>query len=52
VKLWEVATSRCLVAYTGAGIAGPNEPQFRVPAAFNHNEDYGYMIFWIFYWFL
>lgn len=41
IKLWELATNRCLIAYTGAGVAGQQQPQHRVPAAFNQTEDYG-----------
>ena len=39
VKLWELSTARCLIAYTGAGSTGQME--HRAPAAFNHTEDYG-----------
>lgn len=39
VKLWELSTNRCLIAYTGAGATGRQE--FPVKATFNHNEDYG-----------
>lgn len=39
VKLWELSTNRCLIAYTGAGATGAQD--FPVPALFNHNEDYG-----------
>ncbi|XP_064642489.1 cleavage stimulation factor subunit 1-like [Lineus longissimus] len=38
VKLWELSTSRCLVAYTGAGATGRME--HRTTAVFNHTEDY------------
>ncbi|XP_014663817.1 PREDICTED: cleavage stimulation factor subunit 1-like [Priapulus caudatus] len=38
VKLWELSTSRCLIAYTGAGATG--KMTHRVPAVFNHTEDY------------
>ena len=39
VKLWEMSTSRCLIAYTGAGTTG--KQQHRTQAVFNHTEDYG-----------
>jgi cleavage stimulation factor subunit 1 len=39
VKLWELSTSRCLIAYTGAGTTG--KQQHRAQAVFNHSEDYG-----------
>ena len=39
VKLWELSTSRCLIAYTGAGTTG--NQQHRSQAVFNHTEDYG-----------
>ena len=39
VKLWELSTNRCLIAYTGAGATGAQE--FPIKASFNHNEDYG-----------
>ena len=39
VKLWELSTARCLIAYTGAGSTGQME--HRAPAVFNHTEDYG-----------
>lgn len=39
VKLWELSTSRCLIAYTGAGTTG--KQQHRTQAVFNHTEDYG-----------
>ena len=42
MKLWELATNRCLVAYTGAGAAGQQE--LRAQARFNHNEDYGKLL--------
>ena len=38
VKLWELSTSRCLIAYTGAGIIG--KQQHRSRAIFNHTEDF------------
>ena len=38
VRLWELSTSRCLIAYTGAGSAGKAEK--RTQAIFNHTEDY------------
>jgi len=38
VRLWELSTARCLIAYTGAGSAGKQEK--RTQALFNHNEDY------------
>ncbi|XP_074655400.1 cleavage stimulation factor subunit 1-like [Tubulanus polymorphus] len=38
VKLWELSTSRCLMAYTGAGTTGKME--HRTNAIFNHTEDY------------
>ena len=53
VKLWELSTSRCLIAYTGAGTTGKME--HRTQAVFNHTEDYGrqnsqfVMIIMIFY---
>ena len=53
VKLWELSTSRCLIAYTGAGTTGKME--HRTQAVFNHTEDYGgqnsqfMMIIMIFY---
>lgn len=37
-KLWELTTSRCLIAYTGAGTTGKQE--FEAQAVFNHTEDY------------
>ena len=40
VKLWEVGSSRCLIAYTGAGSTG--KQQYKAHACFNHTEDYGY----------
>ena len=39
VKLWELSTSRGLIAYTGAGVTGKQE--HRTQAIFNHTEDYG-----------
>lgn len=39
VKLWELSTNRCLIAYTGAGATGAQE--YPIQAWFNHNEDYG-----------
>lgn len=42
LKLWELSTNRCLIAYTGAGATGAQE--FPIHAAFNHNEDYGKFI--------
>ena len=39
VKLWELSTARCLIAYTGAGTTGKQE--HRSQAVFNHTEDYG-----------
>ncbi len=39
VKLWELSTARCLIAYTGAGTTG--KQQHRSQAVFNHTEDYG-----------
>ena len=39
VKLWELSTSRCLIAYTGAGTTG--KQKHRTMAVFNHTEDYG-----------
>lgn len=42
VKLWELSTSRCLIAYTGAGTTG--KQQHRTQAAFNHTEDYGRIV--------
>ncbi|CAB4054940.1 CSTF1 [Lepeophtheirus salmonis] len=38
IKLWELSTSRCLIAYTGAGATGRQE--HRAQAVFNHTEDY------------
>ena len=38
VKLWELSTSRCLIAYTGAGTTGKQENQAQ--AVFNHSEDF------------
>jgi cleavage stimulation factor subunit 1 len=38
VKLWELSTSRCLIAYTGAGTTGKQEHVAQ--AVFNHTEDY------------
>lgn len=38
VKLWELSTSRCLIAYTGAGTTGKQE--HNTQAIFNHSEDY------------
>ncbi|CAH1775244.1 unnamed protein product [Owenia fusiformis] len=38
VKLWELSTARCLIAYTGAGTSGKQE--HRSTACFNHTEDY------------
>lgn len=38
VKLWELSTSRCLIAYTGAGTTGKQE--HNTQAVFNHTEDY------------
>eukprot|EP00096_Caligus_rogercresseyi_P012804 TRINITY_DN5482_c0_g1_i1.p1 TRINITY_DN5482_c0_g1~~TRINITY_DN5482_c0_g1_i1.p1 ORF type:complete len:447 (-),score=116.43 TRINITY_DN5482_c0_g1_i1:136-1476(-) len=38
IKLWELSTSRCLIAYTGAGATGRQEN--RAQAVFNHTEDY------------
>lgn len=38
VKLWELSTSRCLIAYTGAGTTGKQENNTQ--AIFNHTEDY------------
>lgn len=37
-KLWELTTSRCLIAYTGAGTTGKQE--YEAQAVFNHTEDY------------
>lgn len=39
VKLWELAMSRCLIAYTGAGQPGAKQ-QFHARACFSHTEDY------------
>ena len=39
VKLWELSTSRCLIAYTGAGSTGAMTT--KTTAIFNHTEDYG-----------
>ena len=39
VKLWELAMSRCLIAYTGAGQAN-HKQQFHSRACFSHTEDY------------
>lgn len=39
VKLWELSTSRCLIAYTGAGSTGAMTT--KTNAVFNHTEDYG-----------
>ena len=36
VRLWELSTARCLIAYTGAGSAGKQEK--RTQAIFNHTE--------------
>lgn len=41
VKLWELSTNRCLIAYTGAGATGAQE--YPIHASFNHNEDYGFV---------
>lgn len=38
VKLWELSTSRCLIAYTGAGTTGKQE--HNTQAVFNQTEDY------------
>ena len=38
VKLWELSTTRCLIAYTGAGATGKQE--FMAQAVFNHTEDF------------
>ncbi|VDP86069.1 unnamed protein product [Echinostoma caproni] len=38
VKLWELATGRCLITYTGAGTTG--HQTHRSMAVFNHTEDY------------
>nr|ACO15622.1 Cleavage stimulation factor 50 kDa subunit [Caligus clemensi] len=38
IKLWELSTSRCLIAYTGAGTTGRQE--HRAQAVFNHTDDY------------
>ncbi|CAH8616207.1 unnamed protein product [Dicrocoelium dendriticum] len=38
VKLWELATGRCLITYTGAGTVG--HQTHRSMAVFNHTEDY------------
>ena len=38
VKLWELSTSRCLIAYTGAGSTGKQELQAQ--AVFNQSEDF------------
>lgn len=38
VKLWELSTSRALIAYTGAGATGKQEHSTQ--AVFNHTEDY------------
>uniref|UniRef100_A0A0K8TM82 Cleavage stimulation factor subunit 1 n=1 Tax=Tabanus bromius TaxID=304241 RepID=A0A0K8TM82_TABBR len=38
VKLHELSTSRCLIAYTGAGTTGKQE--HNTQAVFNHTEDY------------
>ena len=38
VKLWEIATSRTLITYTGAG---SDQQKNRTQAVFNHTEDYG-----------
>lgn len=37
-KLWELSTTRCLIAYTGAGATGKQE--HRAQAVMNHTEDY------------
>ena len=36
--MWELSTSRCLIAYTGAGTTGKQENMAQ--AVFNHTEDY------------
>jgi cleavage stimulation factor subunit 1 len=38
VKLWELSTSRALIAYTGAGTTGKQE--HTTQAVFNHSEDF------------
>lgn len=38
VKLWELSTSRALIAYTGAGTTGKQEHSTQ--AVFNHSEDF------------
>ena len=38
MKLWELSTSRCLIAYTGAGSTGKQDNFAQ--ATFNHSEDY------------
>ena len=38
VKLWELSTSRCLIAYTGAGTTGMQVNQAQ--AVFNQTEDF------------
>ncbi len=38
IKLWELTTNRCLIAYTGAGATGKQE--YRAQAVFNHTEDF------------
>ncbi len=38
VKLWELSTTRCLIAYTGAGATGKQE--YFAQAVLNHTEDY------------
>ncbi|KAL4154281.1 hypothetical protein QTP88_002105 [Uroleucon formosanum] len=38
VKLWELSTGRCLIAYTGAGTIG--KQQHCIQALFNHTEEY------------
>ena len=38
VKLWELSSGRCLIAYTGAGTLGRQEHSAH--AMFNHTEDF------------
>ncbi|CAK1597950.1 unnamed protein product [Parnassius mnemosyne] len=38
IKLWELASSRCLIQYTGAGTTGRQE--HHAQAILNHTEDY------------
>ncbi|XP_050703199.1 cleavage stimulation factor subunit 1-like isoform X2 [Eriocheir sinensis] len=38
VKLWELSTGRCLIAYTGAGSVGRQEHSAH--AMFSHTEDF------------